>query len=164
MQAEGHRSARGARGEELVRLVQLLVTEGGKVGGAFAARHGLHPTDVDALVHVLVAQQRGAPLTPGGLGADLGLTSGAVTSVVDRLERAGHVVRTRDAVDRRRVLLHHSDDGLALAEQFFGPLGARTDAVLAGFTDDELDVVARFLAGMGAALAEHRRTLGGPER
>lgn len=149
-------------GSEIVALLQLLSVEGGKVGTAFGARHGLHPTDLEALVHVMVAEDRGAPLTPGGLGAELGLTSGATTSVVDRLERAGHVVRERDAADRRRVFLHYSTEGRALGLEFFGPLGERTDAVLADFDRAELDVVQRFLRRMTAAMADHRRALTDP--
>ena len=151
----------GRKRDELIGLVQQLVVEGGRVAGAFASRHGLHHTDVEALTRILVAQERGSPLTPGALGAALDLSSGAVTSVVDRLERAAHVVRVRDAADRRRVLLHVSEAGLALGLEFFGPLGERTDAVVDGFTDAELDVVARFLAGTAAAMTAHRQDLGG---
>ena len=160
------RVGRGVQGVErrdaMVRQLQLLVVEGGRVSGAFAARHGLHPTDVEALLHVMHAEERGGPLTPGALGAVLGLTSGAVTSVLDRLERAGHLVRVRDAGDRRRVLLHHSAAGRDLALAFFEPLGRRTEAVMDGFTDHELAVVHRFLGGAAAAMAEHRATLDRP--
>ncbi len=140
----------------MVHQIQLLVVEGGRVAAAFAARHRLHPTDVEALLHVMVAQERGRPLTPGGLGTALGLTSGAVTSVLDRLERAGHLVRVRDDADRRRVLLHRSEAGRDLAQAFFEPLGRRTDAVMDAFTDEDLAVVHRFLGGAAAAMAEHR--------
>lgn len=144
---------------EVVRRVQLLVAEGGKVAGAFAGSSGLHPTDVDALLHVVVAQERGAPITPGGLGEALGLSSGAVTSVVDRLERGGHVERVRDDRDRRRLHLHLSARGRALGHRFFDALQQRTDAVMDGFTDAELSVVDRFLAGTTDAMVAHRAEL-----
>lgn len=41
----------------------------------------------------------------GRLGAELGLNSAGTTSLIDRLERLGHLTRTRDTRDRRRVLL-----------------------------------------------------------
>ncbi len=145
--------------DDVTALLQLLVVEGGKVAGAFAQLHSLHPTDMEAMTRVLVAAARRAPLTPGGLGAQLGLSSGAVTAVLDRLERAGHVVRVRDESDRRRVLLHVSEGGLALGEDFFAPLGERTDAVLRTFTDTELEVVRRYLAATSQALTEHRERL-----
>lgn len=148
--------------EEVVRRVQLLIAEGTRVADAFAASSGLHPTDVDALLHVVLAEDGGAPTTPGGLGEVLGLSSGAVTSVVDRLERAGHVERVRDDRDRRRIHLHLSARGRAVGHRFFEALQQRTDAVSAGFTDAELVVVSRFLAGTTDAMTAHRAALAPP--
>ena len=146
------------RRDDVVRLVQLLVLEGGRVAGAFAHRHGLHHTDVEALTRVLVAQTRGAPLTPGALGADLGLSSGAVTAVVDRLERAGHVVRGRDATDRRRVLVHVSPEGHALVESVAGDLDDAFGTVLADLdAQDRVDILG-VLARMNTALGERPRS------
>lgn len=149
---------------DVVRRVQLLIAEGSKVADAFAASSGLHPTDVNALFHVVLAQDRGAPVTPGGLGDVLDLSSGAVTSVVDRLERAGHVERVRDDRDRRRIHLHLLPRGRAVGHRFFEALQQRTDAVMEGFTDAELTVVDRFLAGTTDAMAAHRAALAPPER
>lgn len=145
--------------DELVRLTQLVVVEGTKITGVFAALHGLHHTDADALSRVLVAQRRGAPLTAGELATELGLTSGGVTFVIDRLERAGHLSRVRDDTDRRKVFLHYSADGLALADTFFGPIEKLTHAVMDQFTADELAVVHRYLTTTGDAMASHRRSL-----
>lgn len=147
---------------ELVQLTQLLVVEGTKVVGAFANRHGLHPTDVEALTRVLVAEERGTPVTAGALGKDLGLTSGAVTALVDRLERAGHVNRVRDENDRRKVLLRYSERGRALAEEFFAPLGRHTDAAMDQFTAEELEVACRYMAVSSAAMAAVRQSLAPP--
>lgn len=145
--------------EELVRLTQLLVVEGTKVMGAFATRHGLHHTDVEALTRVMVAQERGEPLTAGALAADLGLTSGAITFLVDRLERAGHVTRVRDAADRRKVLLHHTPGGRALADEFFTPAGQHSHAAMDRFTPEELEVARRYLEAAGAGMSAHRQSL-----
>jgi DNA-binding MarR family transcriptional regulator len=141
--------------EELVALMRELGTGMERVGHAFAARHGLHPTDLAALVAVLNAEVRGTPVTAGDLAAHLGLTSGAVTGVVDRLERSGHLRRRRDDRDRRRVYLHYAEDGRALAVAFFGPLGALSDTVMDEFDDGELATVRRFLARMTAILADY---------
>lgn len=144
---------------ELVRLSQVLVSEGTKLVGAFAAQQGLHPTDVAALTRVLVAEEAGAPLTAGGLAEELALTSGAVTSVVDRLERAGYVVRVRDPGDRRKVLLQYSAAGRSLADEFLVPFSRRSQDVLGTFTAAELDVVRRYLAATGADMAAFRKVL-----
>jgi DNA-binding MarR family transcriptional regulator len=89
-------------------------------------------------------------------GARLGLSSGATTAVVDRLERLGHVQRTREDSDRRRITLRHGDTAVEIGREFFGPLGARMDAMLAGFSDAELDAVVRFLVGTTEVLGRHR--------
>ena len=79
------------------------------------------------------------------------------------LERVGHVVRRRDEGDRRRVLVHYGERAREVAGAFFGPLGGITDRVLDGFTDDELDVVTRFLGAMSGGMAEHARRVGLPD-
>ncbi|WP_306207511.1 MarR family winged helix-turn-helix transcriptional regulator [Actinoplanes sp. RD1] len=150
-------SERDVLREEIVTLLRTYSVRAQHVGQAFAHRHGLHHTDLQALIAVMHAEGRGAPLTPGRLGEELGLSSGATTAAIDRLERAGHLRRSRESADRRVVHLRYGEPGMALAQDFFGPLGGRTDAVMADFTDAELDTVRRFLAGMDAALAEHHQ-------
>ncbi len=148
-----------ARREQLVALLQDYAGEADRLGQAFAGRHGLHPTDLHGLLAVMRADTAGEQLTPGMLGARLGLTTGATTALVDRLERAGHVRRSRESADRRRVTLHQQETAAAVGAAFFGPLGDRMDAALSGFTDAELDAAARFLATMTALVADHRADL-----
>ncbi|MEU8297397.1 MarR family transcriptional regulator [Micromonospora sp. NPDC048909] len=126
------------------------------IGHAFANLHGLNPTDLQALIAVMDAELVGQPITPGRLGTQLNLSSGSVTALIDRLERAGHIRRDRDTADRRKVFLRYADPGAALAMEFFRPLGRRTDAVMAAFSDDELQVVHRFLGAMVESMREHR--------
>ena len=141
--------------EEIVNLLRSYSVEAQQVGHAFAQRHGLHPTDLQALIAVMHAEGRGEPLTPGRLGEAIGLSSGATTAAIDRLERAGHLRRSRESTDRRVVHLRYGEPGMALAVQFFGPLGKRTDQAMADFSDAELDLVRRFLRGMQDALSGH---------
>lgn len=149
-------SGRSAVVAEIIRRLRSYTVDAGHVGHAFAALHDLHATDLQALIAVMDAEQTGSPITPGGLGAHLNLTSGSVTALVDRLERAGHLYRDRDPDDRRKVRLRYAAEGAALAREFFAPLGRRTDAVMADFTDDELETVRRFLAAMGESTRAHR--------
>ena len=143
--------------EEIVDLLRTYSLAAQHVGHAFAQRHGLHPTDLQALIAVMHAESAGDPLTPGRLGERIGLSSGATTAAIDRLERSGHLRRTRESPDRRVVHLRYGHPGMALAMEFFRPLGARTDEVMAGFTDEDLATVRRFLAGMTDALTAHHR-------
>lgn len=146
---------RSRRRAEIVELMRELGTGLERVGGAFAARHGLHPTDLAALVEVLHAESRGTPITAGELTTRLRVTSGAVTGVVDRLERGGHLRRRRDDRDRRRVYLHYDDEGWRIAMEFFAPLGALSDTVMDEFDDTELATVHRFLARMVPVLGDY---------
>ncbi|ADB33476.1 transcriptional regulator, MarR family [Kribbella flavida DSM 17836] len=148
--------------EELVRLIQTLTAESQRIGHAFAHRHGVHGTDVEALIRVLVGGADGRPLTAGELASELGLTTGSVTSLLDRLERAGHVRRERDERDRRRVNLHYGEAGLALAQQFFTPLGSLHRSVTADFSPAELAVVRRYLAATIEAFRTYREQLDKP--
>lgn len=141
---------------ELVRLLQDYAVEAERLGQVFAERNGMHPTDLHALLAIMRSDCDGAPLTPGRLGDHLGLSSGATTAVIDRLERASHVHRTRDGRDRRRVTLHHDRAAAVLSGAFFGPLGTRMDAMLAGYSAEELAAVSRFLGEMNVLMGEHR--------
>lgn len=145
--------------QRLIDLLRAFSVESQRLSEAFAEAQRLHPTDLRALLSVMHAEHDNSPLTPRRLGEDLGLSSGAVTAVVDRLERAGHLFRSRDDADRRVVHLHYDPRANAVARQFFGPLGERSHAVMDGFTPDQLRLVARFIAGMTTAIADFRREI-----
>ncbi|WP_427152480.1 MarR family winged helix-turn-helix transcriptional regulator [Streptomyces sp. TRM70308] len=134
--------------------VQLRgVTAGvNRVAQEFARTHGLHPTDLLALIAILDGDGRGGPLTPGRLRRHLNLSSGAVSACLDRLERGGHVTRTRDSADGRVVHLHYAPAGRAVARDAFRPLARGTDAVRRRFSPAELAVVLRFLTELNAEL------------
>ena len=142
----------------LVHLLRGITVELDLLGAEFAATHGLHPTDLRALIHLLDAQRAGIVATPGWLGQRLGLNSPAVTALLDRLQRLGHVRRERDPADRRRVRLVVEPAALDLGGSFFGPLiDAMVDA-MAEFQRAELDTVQRFLTAMVRLVAAGRAT------
>lgn len=151
-----HRAA-GER-DELVRLVQLLIAEGQRIGHVFAHQQGVHGTDVEALIRILVAGGD-QPMTAGRLAAELGLSTGAVTTLIDRLEREGHVRRERDTTDRRRVIIHYDQAGLELAARFFQPLGLHHSAATSDFTPEELLVVERYLTATIESFRSYREQL-----
>ncbi|SNS88625.1 DNA-binding transcriptional regulator, MarR family [Geodermatophilus saharensis] len=137
-------------------LLRRLTVELDAVGQRFADAHGLGRTDVRAVIAIMDAARAGEPLTAGGLGAAVGLSSAAVTALVDRLERAGHVQRVRDPADRRRVVLQMTEPTMAAGAAFFGGLQRELMAAMADFTDDDVAVVRRWLAGMTEAITAHR--------
>ncbi|MET8413866.1 MarR family winged helix-turn-helix transcriptional regulator [Streptomyces sp. NPDC005195] len=119
----------------------------------FAGEQGLHATDVQALAAILDAPE---PLTPGRLRDHLGLTSGAVTACLDRLERAGHIRRVRESPDRRVVHLHYVPEARTAARAHFRPLAEATARVRDRFGEDELAVVLRFLTDLNEELSTMR--------
>ena len=142
---------------EVALLLRRLSVEMDAMGQRFADLHGLGRTDVRALVAIMDAARQGQALTAGGLGAAVELSSASVTALLDRLERVGHVRRVRDPVDRRRVGLELSDTALAAGAEFFGGLQRDLVAAMSGYTDEELDVVRRFLTEMTDVIVRHQR-------
>ncbi|MFD6321543.1 MarR family winged helix-turn-helix transcriptional regulator [Streptomyces sp. NPDC058442] len=140
-------------------LLRRMNNEFNRVAHEFAQAHGLHPTDVQALVAILDAGQDGStePMTPGRLRRQLNLTSGAVTACIDRLERVGHIQRVRAADDRRVVHLYFAEPARGLIRDYFRPLARSTDIARGRFTPEELTVIVRFLAEMNRELALLRR-------
>lgn len=141
--------------QELVLLLRRLTVELDAVGQRFAGLHGLGRTDVRAMVAIMDAARRGEALTAGVLAQAVDLSSASVTALVDRLERAGHVRRVRDADDRRRVALELSESAMAAGAEFFGGLTRDLLAAMVDYSDDELTVVRRFLAQMTAVIERH---------
>ena len=139
------------RGLQLVHRLRAISVELELSRAAFARAHGLHDTDVRALIHLLDADRAGVPATAGWLGARLGLTSPSTTALTDRLERAGHVVRQRSAADRRKVEIRVSDQAVALGWEFFGPLLTEMVRAMRSFDAAELDTVDRFLGDVADA-------------
>lgn len=102
-----------------------------------ADRVGLHVTDLRCLN--LLSQA--GPLTAGELGQQTGLgTTGAVTRMVDRLERAGYVRRAVDPRDRRRVIIGPVPERLAELAPHYQGMAAAWDELLARYSDQELEV------------------------
>ncbi|MET9410034.1 helix-turn-helix domain-containing protein [Streptomyces sp. NPDC002935] len=133
---------------QLVHLLRGVTVELELFAAEFAGVHGLHPTDVRALIHLLDAGRADTPATPGWLGAQLGVNSASTTALIDRLERMELVRRDRDTHDRRRVLLTVTDRAVTLGWSFFGPLINEMVASMRTFDEKDLATVRRFLLAM----------------
>jgi DNA-binding MarR family transcriptional regulator len=106
-----------------------------------AQRLGLNRTDMRCLELVF----GDAALSPGELAAAAGLTTGGVTTAIDRLERAGYVTRQRDADDRRRVTLRPTALATRLAGEIYGPIVREGNAYLARLDTRTLEQLLKFL-------------------
>ncbi|WP_354643216.1 MarR family winged helix-turn-helix transcriptional regulator [Kitasatospora camelliae] len=136
----------------LVHLLRAVTVEFDQLGAEFAARNGLHPTDLRALIQLLDAERAGVAATPGRLGERLGLNSAGTTALIDRLERLGLIRRERDTADRRRVLLTVEEKAVTLGWSFFGPVIGGLLTAAEGFEPAELDAVRRFLTAAVAVV------------
>jgi DNA-binding MarR family transcriptional regulator len=102
---------------------------------------GVNRTDLRCMDIVL---QRG-PISAGELAVAAGLSPGAVTTALDRLERAGYARRVRDAGDRRRVLVEPTKVAVDAAGAAYGPLRQLGESIMAQLSDGELETITGFL-------------------
>jgi len=127
----------------------------------FAARvilHGLRASDALALAPIdlvcMCLLQLDGPATPGWLAEKTGLTTGAVTGMIDRLESAGYVSRSRDPEDRRRVIVQPNlkswDHDLQVRTPHRAPVSL---AFLHEYTPAQLRVVRRFVSDLATTQA-----------
>jgi len=108
---------------------------------AVAQRAGLNSVDLECLDLILA----GGPATAGQIGKRTGLTSGAVTGLIDRLERAGFVRRIADAHDRRKVLVEVREGSMDALDAMFLPVRETMTALLADYDQEDLARFADFL-------------------
>jgi DNA-binding MarR family transcriptional regulator len=116
---------------------------------AVAARFGLHRTDLRCLEIV----GRGGPLSAGALAGQAGLSTSAVTSVIDRTERSGDLRRLSDPVDRRRVLVQLTEQGRRRGRQAFSGLQEGTDQLLRRYSPEELRLLGKFVEEVRSVVA-----------
>jgi len=129
------------------------------VGQAAASVIGINQTDLICLNALF----RDGPMSAGSLANAIGLTTGATTTAIDRLERSGYARRRGDPNDRRRVLIEASEEG---ARQAFALFDGLLDAVArraSDYTEEEvallLGLIASFrdiVSGYAAQLRERR--------
>lgn len=150
-------STTDGRRDAVVNVLWAYGAGQSELGREFARRMHMHPTDSAAVVEILRAEERGTPLTPARLGERIGLTSGATSILLNRLEAAGHVTRARGHADRRLVTLHSTDAVHTASADFFAPLRARLDAVMDAYSAEELALVGRFVDDVRAAVDGYAR-------
>ena len=148
------------RREELVRLiaadVRALTAESDQIGREFASRNNLSSNDFRALLHIMVAEAAGAPLTAGELRKLMGTSAAAITYMVERMIESGHLRREAHPGDRRKVILRYDDHGLAVATDFFTPLAQINSQALADLPDADLDAAHRVFTAITGAMREFR--------
>lgn len=128
--------------------VQGLTAQSEELGRVFCARHDLGANDFRALLHVMVAERDGAPLTQSQLGHRIGVSGAAITYLVERMVQSGHLNREPHPADRRKVMLHYAERGNTVARSFFTPLAEHMETELNDFSTAELATAHRVLTAV----------------
>jgi DNA-binding MarR family transcriptional regulator len=141
--------ARAKEPDEREKVVGDLVLLGRELSArtvlfhdAVASRIGLSATESKCLD---IAVRSTEPLTAGKLAEATGLTTGAITGVLDRLERAGFIRREKDETDRRQVLIRVMHERLKPIEGIFTDFRAAWERLLAKYSIEELVLVREYL-------------------
>jgi DNA-binding MarR family transcriptional regulator len=156
------------RREHLITALNTALREASGQGvmysQAVAHRLGINSTDLECLDHIVL---RG-PLTAGALAEATGLTTGAITGVIDRLERVGFARRKRDPEDRRKVSVSADPVVFERVAPLFEPMQRAALAAVAPYTDKELALLLDFFTRVRetslVAMAELRDAVPKTER
>lgn len=145
------RRSRSELAAEVVEEIRGWQVDQDLLDEALSAFWGINRTEG----RVIDIVDRAGRITAGQLGAEVRLTSGAVTAVVDRLEAAGLVRRVRDTADRRRVFIEVTPKTEALAAPIFGPMAEEGQRAMAAYTDAELELINGFIRASRELLKRH---------
>jgi DNA-binding MarR family transcriptional regulator len=132
--------ARAALLQELEEAMRRSSAQGVLFGQTVANVAGISGSDLECLDFLNLEGR----VTAGRLAEVTGLTTGAITGVVDRLEKAGLVRRERDEADRRKVFIVVVPETVARIGQFYVPMQQAMHKVWNGYSDEELRLLLRF--------------------
>jgi len=132
--------ARAALLQELEEAMRRSSAQGVMFGQAVANMAGISNSDMECM-DILNLEGR---VTAGRLAEVTGLTTGAITGVVDRLERAGYVRRERDESDRRKVFISVIEEKAAEIGKFYVPMQQAMYKLWSSYSEDELRLLLRF--------------------
>ena len=148
------RASEAGRRADAVRSLRALILAGERYRQAFSDHVGLGATETQAVSYLVVHGDRGQH----ELARDLGLSSGASTALVDRLERQGIAERYPHPTDRRRTLVRLTDRGGEVVSRSHEWLAA----ALRDVPDGDLDEVTHLLLDIAGRLSERSRQLDRP--
>jgi DNA-binding MarR family transcriptional regulator len=142
------RGMRAATTAGLLAEARELSSDFDRLSQAVAERIGLSQTDLLAMD--LISRQD--HVTAGQLASNLHLTTGAITGLIDRLERLGFAKRQADAKDRRRVVVVPTAKGDRVGD-LFGPLALSLRRATEAYSEKDLALLIEFVRKMRGAVA-----------
>lgn len=147
-------SARRTEVTTVLRLLRALTTQTDRYAERRRTELSLSRTDLTAMGVISDGARDGRTLTPGALAQELHLSASAITALLDRLERVGHVSRGRDGTDRRKVVIEITPSAAEVSAEAFRPLSEAIRESLAGYDDAELAVFAQVLSDVVDAVSD----------
>ncbi|HEY7622160.1 MAG TPA: MarR family transcriptional regulator [Solirubrobacteraceae bacterium] len=127
--------------DELIYEVRRSQNATDRFDQAVADAIGINRTDMRCLDVI----QREGPVPAGRLAEETGLTTGAITTVLDRLERAGYARRVRDPSDRRRVLVEVTPEAFHGAADLYAEHLALAERNYRRYTEEEIELLLGFV-------------------
>ncbi|GAA2556816.1 MarR family winged helix-turn-helix transcriptional regulator [Winogradskya consettensis] len=134
-----------SQGDRVVDALRVYSADYSELTHYLARWLGVHSADATAFSEIVYAQESAEPLSPIKLSKRIGLTSGATTSLLNRLEDAGLIVRSREHSDRRMVTLRSTPDVGRDAAAVFDPVAERIDAMMQEYSPEFLQEVESLL-------------------
>src|ERR1700687_4578881 len=138
--------------DQALQEIRALDGELDLMDQAIADRLGMNRTDAQCMDVI----SRQGPMTAGELAERVGLAPGAITAVLDRLERGHWIRRVHDTVDRRRVMVRTGQTQHARMAPIFARVRQSTREILGRYSEEQLDVITDFLRRTAANAAQHR--------
>ncbi|HTY32996.1 MarR family winged helix-turn-helix transcriptional regulator [Mycobacterium sp.] len=139
--------------KQLSADMRAITAQSDRIGRHFARENDVGSSDFHALLHIMVSETAGKPLTLAQLKQRMDVSPAAITYLVDRMIEAGHIRREPDPEDRRKWLLRYEESGMTLAHAFFRPLGIHLTKALAEFSDKDLVAAHRVFTAMIGAMS-----------
>ena len=141
--------------KSVVRALRRVSIQGSFFGQTVAVWFGLSESDIEALESLIDL----GSTTAGRLSELTGLTTGAVTRVVDRLEQAGYVRRVPDPADRRRVIVEIVPEKIAAIEMTLDRIDEASGPIISDYTEAQLALIDDFLTRMADVTRTEAATL-----
>lgn len=136
---------------ELMTATRKLTRSSLMLQSAIAEKMQLNPTDAECIDFLMEM----GPSTAGDLAKVTRLTTGAITSVIDRLEKAGFAKRERDPKDRRKVIIRFIPKKHEKAKQYYAAMAKDVYELFSGYNEPKLRSLLRHTNGLTAIFQNH---------
>ncbi|HLR45247.1 MAG TPA: MarR family winged helix-turn-helix transcriptional regulator [Brevibacterium sp.] len=136
---------------DLIHANQVQTMVSRTAAAQFAHTHGLNLIDFHVVQSVISLGDEQETATPGYIARGLSLSASTLTSILERLVRAGHLVRERDSADRRRISIYHTEKSARLMADFYRHLAARYEEAFEAADDEQVRSHIAFVSELEAA-------------